>query len=298
MAKPKKQQTIIPEPGDPERVVAALGAGPSRLIAIEDCIPNTWNQNKMSQAIRTKVEASLKAVREATKTDDNPDGLPAKPITVRPHPEKLGKWQIIDGEHRWDIHRTNKWPRIWAWVVDVDEKTARLLTPILNYQHGEPDIERHANFFRELFELTDATPESVADLLPESAEEIREFLDNQDIHIERIEASDEANEREGRDPGTGDDVWVEFRVAVSKAQAQVVEAELARIGMLLGGGKNLRGRALEMMAVNSSQTPIEQFVDTGAPPVIEEPEDTTEVTTESIKGKLHGKAGRNERKRR
>jgi hypothetical protein len=56
---------------------------------------------------------------------------------------------------------------------------------------------------------------------------------------------------------------------VAKDQKQVIDDELTRIAALLKG-KNIRGRALEAMAVISSQTPTDNI--TGEEPEVERPE--------------------------
>ncbi len=72
---------------------------------------------------------------------------------------------------------------------------------------------------------------------------------------------------------------------VSRSQAEIIEQELSRICSVLEG-KNLRGRALEFMAVQSAQTP---FVDTRPD---EHPEDgPVEIHGASVKH-IYGKRKR------
>jgi hypothetical protein len=51
--------------------------------------PNPWNYRRQDERER-------RAARESIATYGFID-----PITVRPHPDLSGQWQIIDGEHRW-----------------------------------------------------------------------------------------------------------------------------------------------------------------------------------------------------
>ena len=59
-----------------------------KIVGIEDVYPNPWNPN--IQSVR---------VEEATTESIGMFGM-LDPLTVRPHPDQEGKYQIIDGAHR------------------------------------------------------------------------------------------------------------------------------------------------------------------------------------------------------
>lgn len=91
--------------------------------------PNTWNPNKMS-------ERTYAAAVESIQTFGFVD-----PITVRPHPEHEGEYQIIDGFHRWkaSVDLRGLDADVPVIVLDVDDPAAKKLTVILNETRGEAD---------------------------------------------------------------------------------------------------------------------------------------------------------------
>jgi ParB-like chromosome segregation protein Spo0J len=218
--------------------------GPYRKISIAECVPNAWNPNVMAADTREKLTRGIKLVLDAVGV------IP--PIIVRPHPDPAqARWQIIDGQHRWDILREEGHERIDAYVIDVDTKTAMLLTDTLNYLRGEADPDRYVKYYQSLLTETHMTVAEAAEYLPETADEITELLDNYDITIEHLKHTEDDGTTKELDES---DQFVEVKFLLAKEQQEVVEAELARVGAFLQG-KNIRGRALEMICVNSSLTP-------------------------------------------
>lgn len=89
---------------------------------------NPWNPNVQSQAVRRAQRQSLETW-----------GM-IQPITVRPHPDIPGEWQIINGEHRWTDAQELGLVTLPAVVLaDLDEADARKLTVVLNETAGDPD---------------------------------------------------------------------------------------------------------------------------------------------------------------
>jgi len=186
---------------------------------------------------------------------DNPNRLP--PIVVRRHKTEKGHYEIIDGFHRWKALSELKQPKINVFVIKADDKIARVLTNTLNYLRGQPDREKYAKGLVDLIGMGFKTAD-LADLLPDSENDIDDFLEEAEISIEAFQSIQEENaeidkENEAKD-GSGD-IWVELKFKVTSDQARVVEQEIARIASGLRG-KNLRGRALEYMAANSSISPL------------------------------------------
>lgn len=235
-----------------EAALEALKKGPHRRVRVSDCAPNDWNPNRMTQEIREKLLAGLKLTKD--------QGGHTPPIVVRKHPDQsIAKYQIIDGFHRWDIYRSEELDdRIDAFILDVDTKTAMILTDTLNYLRGSPDPDGYAQYMQRLLNENHMTPAEAALYLPATSDEITDLLANYDLKIEQIEVPSDTVAGEA----DAQEVFVELKFFISTTQAEVVERELARISKLLQG-KNVRGRALEYMAVNSSQTPIENFLGEG-----------------------------------
>lgn len=247
-------------------------------LPVDRCVPNTWNMNKLSPLLREKLLHGMKALYTTA------GRLP--PIVVRPHPSEEGQYEIIDGYHRWDTIRSEKLSdTIDAVVLNVDTKQAMLLTDSLNYLRGEPDKVLHGKFFQALNSEHAMSVDSIAEFLPYTSDEIEAIFEANDITPIKIVAETE-EETEKTEDTAEDTLFVEVKFTLSAAQQEVVERELARIGTLLTG-KNVRGRALEFMAVNSSQTPIENL--TGEP---FESEDKHAKRLRKMRAKLKAKAKR------
>jgi len=227
--------------------------GPFKAIRVSTCVPNDWNPNKMDPSTRDKLVRGIKMLRD--------QGAEVPPIIVRRHPDKtVAKYQIIDGFHRWDIYRADGIERINAFVLNVDTKTAMILTDTLNYLRGEPAPDDYAEYFRRLITETQTPVAELGELVHKNPDEIEAILDAYDIEIEHIDVVVEGDgESRAKDE---DDVFVEVKFVMSRSQQEVVERELSRIGALLNG-KNIRGRALEYMAVNSSQTELDNLMGQG-----------------------------------
>ena len=91
----------------------------------DDIEGNKWNPNSM--------EAEF---FEALTTEVKANGMP-QPILVRPHPEKEGKFEIVDGEHRWKSSRIAGKKRIAVVVVPYTETEAKVRTLAMNGLRGQ-----------------------------------------------------------------------------------------------------------------------------------------------------------------
>lgn len=218
-------------------------------VRVDDTVPNDWNPNVMAPAMREKVLNGIKQLLELV------GRIP--PIVIRPHPTRPGKWQIIDGFHRWDIYRELGIEMIDAIVLNVSDAVAMELTSALNYNRGEPDPDHYALYLKRYLETSGKSLEEAAKLLPETADEMQQILEAYDIEVEHLNVEDEEDDEKVRGKGDGE-ALVELKFIVYKPQAEVIEAELARIGSLLRG-KNVRGRALELICANNALTPLESF---------------------------------------
>lgn len=114
-------------------------------VALADIFPNPWNINSMAPADFEKLKASIDRY-----------GLPF-PVVVRPHPWEAGKWQIVDGEHRWRAAGELGWERIAITVVLYDDETAQEAGIVLNGLHGTPDETKLGSLLRSLAKKRDET---------------------------------------------------------------------------------------------------------------------------------------------
>ena len=96
-----------------------------KIVGIEDVYPNPWNPN--IQSVR---------VEEATTESIGMFGM-LDPLTVRPHPDQEGKYQIIDGAHRQASCMKLGYKVIPVNVVKgLTEGEAKKLTVIANETRG------------------------------------------------------------------------------------------------------------------------------------------------------------------
>lgn len=243
-------------------------------IPIEKIDPNTWNPNRMAPEVQAKLENGMQMVL------DKVGKLP--PIIVRHKPGVKGRFEIIDGFHRWSLLKKMKRPTVDGFILDVPDDMARVLTATLNYIKGEADPEKYPLL---VVEAMKANPkmelDDLAKLLPETAETLEELILASEAAVDSLNAvldsrgkEDSETEKE-QDP----DRWVNLNFAVPLEVAGLVEAELDRIAERLSG-KNRRMRALEYMAVLSSQTPLDDLAKTV--------EDTESTRTEKAAPKSAG----------
>ncbi len=240
---------FIAKCGD-EKIKTCWKEGEQR-VSLESCRPNDWNMNK----VEPQMYAKLKLVIQETL--DEAGQIPS--ITVRPHPKKKRLLQIIDGEHRWKILKELGQTEIDVKVLYVSTKRAMSMTAETNYLRGEPDMEKYPQYLaRMMREFEDVDAKYLSERLPDSEDEIRSIMEAAELDVDEISIPDDDDEdaqtASGKDASESD-ALVEMKFVVRQGAAEVIERELSRLKSHLGGGKNERGRALEMMAVLSSQTP-------------------------------------------
>lgn len=224
---------------------------PFRKIEVAKCKPNDWNPNVVTPAYMKKLRKGIETTLEAS-------GGTIPPIVVRPHPTKKKRFQIIDGFHRWKVFQDIGLEKIDAYIIDADDKLAMSLTATLNYLRGEPEPEKYADFVGRILNENKITTEDLAAYLPESSEELDMLIENYEIKLDEL-VMPEPEEGETVEEKKPSETWVELKFLVSAGQAEIIEAELARISSVLEG-KNARGRSLEFMAVNSADTPLKSIV--------------------------------------
>lgn len=124
--------------------------------------PNPWNPNKMDARTYSAERESIRAY-----------GF-VDPITCRPHPENLGEYEILDGEHRYRAAIDEKLEVVPIVVLPLDDARAKRLTIILNETRGEADPIALAILLRELEEID---PEEFRVGLPYTSKEMEELLE-------------------------------------------------------------------------------------------------------------------------
>lgn len=140
------------------------------------------------------------------------------PMIVRPHPIHEDGFEIIDGEHRYEIGRGLGLEWFPCWVIDVDTDTAMQLTPILNELHGTADSDKLGALLKDLM-----TRQSEADLrvvMPFSRERFDELVGERSIDWDAL----------GKERGVGDPAerWVERVYRMPADAAEVVDQAVSK----------------------------------------------------------------------
>lgn len=226
------------------------------MLVLEDLIPNEWNPNVMSDDIYEKTKLGIQELIDES-------GIEAViGIVVRPHPKKKDKWQIIDGEHRAKMLQELGYEKGPCHIVRCSDKRAVLLTEQLNHNRGTNDPKKYASYLYTLVDDHQESLDSLEEQLPQTAEDMETIMRAQNIQLDDVMihgSPEDAEDQEGEEDDIEDLSWVDLKFRVAPDQAEVIETEIARLSSVLDG-KNLRGRALEFMAVSSSQTPLESIV--------------------------------------
>jgi ParB/RepB/Spo0J family partition protein len=160
------------------------------------------------------------------------------PLVVRPHPEEPGCYQVLDGHQRWQVLKHLRHEEALCYVWPCDDHTALILLATLNRLEGQDDPLKRAELLRELTQL--ASPEDLAQLLPESAALIRQSLELLDLNLEELLADLQ------RETGTGNGLRA-ITFVVSAEDEQAIEEAVQQVAAGLDGA-NRRGRALAQIA--------------------------------------------------
>ena len=130
--------------------------------------PNPWNPQKTTEIQQTAIRQSLEWVDQVQE------------ILVRPHPTDDGRYQIIDGYHRW--LELQSAPTVHVNVINgLSEDEAKKLTIVMNETHGNPDKIELAQLLSEINEIQgDATNYA----LPYDETELQELIALADVDRE------------------------------------------------------------------------------------------------------------------
>jgi len=187
-------------------------------------VRNDWNPNVMT----AEEEAQLR-------TEIRKFGF-VVPLIVRPHPKQRGRFEIIDGEHRLDVGVSEGIAWFPCWVIDVDDDTARQLTPILNELHGQPDDEKLGALLRDL--LSRNPEQDLREVMPFDRQRFDQLIGEMTVDWNEL---DRVASRDG-----GTDRWVERVYRMPAEAAQVVDQAIAKAREEAGVDDDWRG--LEFIA--------------------------------------------------
>jgi len=133
----------------------------TQMVALGDLLPHPLNSNVMPEDLREKLKAHIK------RTGRYPF------LVVRPHPEELGKYQVLDGHHRVKVLEDLGHPSARCDVWNVDDREAKLLLATLNRLQGQDAPIRRAQLIHEL--LGEMNLDDLSGLLPETDKQLEEL---------------------------------------------------------------------------------------------------------------------------
>lgn len=142
------------------------------------------------------------------------------PLIVRPHPEHMDGFEVIDGEHRLTVGADEGITDFPSWVIDVDRDTAMQLTPILNELHGHPDSEKLGALLKDLMQRQ--PEQELREVMPFARERFDELIGAITVDWGALE-----QKRAGMDTAS-EERWVERIYRMPADAAEVVDQAIER----------------------------------------------------------------------
>jgi hypothetical protein len=209
------------------------------LIDIINIEPNPWNPNKTSERQQEAITESLNAYGQIIE------------LLVRPHPEKKGKYQIIDGEHRL-VSLSSKEQKVFVNIIHgLPNAEAKKLTIILNETRGSADKIELAKLLEDI--NNDLGIETIIGL-PYSSNELDELIKLADIDWDNFAKGDDSDEFDENDPTTDPS---ELITVVAKISPDVMEKAQDVYNLVSEEMKGLNkdkaiawGQVLESLVIN------------------------------------------------
>lgn len=235
---------------------------PIKLISCSKVRPNKWNPNVMTSSNYRKLLHGIKHLV------DKEQSIP--PIIIRrikEAPDDSFKYEIIDGEHRHRAFKELGIKKIPSWILNVNDSEARILTTTFNYLRGEPNVNSYADLVLEVIS-NGYSLSSISQFLPEDENTLNDMicLVGEDVDMQSVVGSiskeDPVSISNTLNNGQDNDVFVTLSYKVPVGVADIFHAEMLRMKDYLkskGCSKGLNFRALELITINSQQTPLHQI---------------------------------------
>jgi ParB-like chromosome segregation protein Spo0J len=132
-------------------------------IAINRLVPHPENSNRMAPELIKKLEQNIRKSGNY------------ETITVRPHPEFPGDFQILNGHHRVEILKRIGFEHARCDVWEINDADARLLIATLNRLEGNDVPELRYNLLKNLMDDFDMA--QLESLIPENTQQLEKFLE-------------------------------------------------------------------------------------------------------------------------
>lgn len=183
-------------------------------VDIDKIDPNSWNPNSMPEEHFDMLKREYERIGYV------------QPVLVRPMTDKEGRYEIVDGEHRWRALRQKGAEKLHVVIKELDDDEARKTTLNMNDIKGTDNPVELAKVLEDLTEGT-AVEDLEEDLLMDKEEiEQHELLLDLPDSDELTEELDEATS-EDEDDGL-DEVVIEFSVQSDTAEGLEEEFSCSR----------------------------------------------------------------------
>jgi len=193
-----------------------------KIVSINTLDPNPWNPNEETDFMQEKLSGSLEAFGQVAE------------VLVR----KLssGRYEIIDGEHRWKRMKLSGATEILVNDLGtVSDDDAKMLTMVANELHGNRNPVRLAAILRDL--EMEGNWKDIASIMPYNTIELENLLDIDPGIPEPPEFSPshgkEHEKTGGSDPFKTPKAWIDIKLSIHKDQYPDVEK------LLKGAKENL-----------------------------------------------------------
>lgn len=189
-------------------------------VSIDDVVPNTWNPNVQSEFVFEKNKKSLE------------DEGQVLPIVVR---EKDGKYEIIDGEHRWRSAQALDWKTVFVNNRgEISDAKAKLLGQKLNRINGVDDKSKLKDLYISLIEEDDVDKDEILSQLPVLDHEFDELMKEVETDWAEMPSSPKENSNsESKSIEEGDDDWSEIKIRVPTPIKEQFDDQMERFKKLL-----------------------------------------------------------------
>lgn len=171
-------------------------------VPVENILPHPENSNYMSPPLFKKL---VRHIQNSGRYE---------PITVRPHPEEPGKFQLINGHNRLNALKELGRDKARCTVWNLSDAEARLYLATLNRLSGKEVLERRELLLDAL--ARDFSQEDLTGLLPDPTEHI-EALFRQEEEITNMISDFEKDQ----------EVPVMLSYYLDRTKAETVEKALA-----------------------------------------------------------------------
>ena len=192
--------------------------------------PNAWNVNRVPPRMMEKLARYLKR-----------EGL-VEPLVVRPHRKREGEYELLGGEHRWRIAKTQLGYKTVPCVVveGLSDRRAKILSVNLNEMSGDSVPSLLSKLLNDLHQEM-PLPDLEA-VLPYDAREIEDTLSLMQLPEGLGDELEEEADAQDADAPTA------VTIVFDREQRATFDEAMEKAAEKIGKARDLKARAVVMMA--------------------------------------------------